>query len=269
MNTATKPLRSRGTASAGKPRDPRILLFGDSHSHAIQRAIEKRIGKGQSAPLSAHRLLKEKNGRNIGDTSFEDFLESIRRLTPGDVVLSMIGGNQHSVLSMIQHPQAFDFFAPGEAAPDSAKETIPYKALEEVFTRGLRGGDGKTLEALRQATRARVVHILPPPPKSDNAFIEQYHETLFAQEGLPTLGVSPPALRLKFWKLQARVLERICAELEIEVMRPPRRTIDEEGFLRPEYYAQDATHGNWRYGERVLRKIERKYLHPAASGEHA
>jgi hypothetical protein len=239
-----------------------MFLFGDSHSHAIQRAIDKRKGKGQGVPLSAHRLSKVKNGNQIGDTSFEDFLKLVRELTPEDIVLSMIGGNQHAVFSMIQHPRPFDFYTPrGEAAAHGV-ETIPYRALEDVFAKGLRGGDGKSLEALRKATPARVVHIIPPPPKADNAFIERYHESHFARD-LPNLGVSPPELRLKFWRLQTRVLEEICAELGLEVMMPPPRTVDEDGYLRPEFYAQDATHGNWAYGERVLREIEHHFMTPA------
>jgi hypothetical protein len=261
MATKQAPAADR---AAGESRQPRIFLFGDSHSHAIQRAIEKRNGKGQPAPLSAHRLLKVKNGKEIGDTSFEAFLELVRDLSPEDIVLSMIGGNQHSVYSLIQHPQPFDFFSP-DAAADVGLETIPYRSLEAVFARGLRRGDGQSLEALRNATSARVVHVIPPPPKADNAFITQYHESNFARD-LPSLGVSPPQLRLKFWKLQTRVLEQLCAELGVEIMMPPKRAIDEQGFLRPEYYAQDATHGNWRYGERVLRAIEQQYLKRSARG---
>ncbi len=44
---------------------------------------------------------------------------------------------------------------------------------------------------------------------------------------------------------------------------PPKRGVDGEGFLREEFYANDATHGNWRYGERVIREIERRYAEPA------
>jgi hypothetical protein len=264
MNLATKQAPAADGAAAGKSKRPRIFLFGDSHSHAVQRAIEKRVGKGQGAPLSAHRLLKVKNGKEIGDTSFEDFLELAAGLGPEDVVLSMIGGNQHSVFSLIQHPQPFDFFI-AHVAADPGMEIIPYRALEEVFARGLRRGDGQSLEALRNATSARVVHVIPPPPKGDNAFITQYHESNFARD-LPSLGVSSPELRLKFWQLQTRVLEQLCAELGVEVMLPPRRTVDEEGFLRSEYYAQDATHGNWRYGERVLRAVEQRYGKRAAGG---
>jgi hypothetical protein len=75
-------------------------------------------------------------------------------------------------------------------------------------------------------------------------------------------GVSSPELRMKFWNLQTRVLVEICKELGVEVVMPPRRAVDDAGFLRPEFYANDATHGNWLYGERIVREIERLYLHP-------
>jgi hypothetical protein len=249
-------------AQVPKSKRPRILLFGDSHSHAVQRAIEKRKGKDTPAPVAAYRLLKEKNGRSIGDMTFEDFLEMTRKLGPEDIVLSMIGGNQHAVFSTVQHPQPFDFFAPGQVppSPELSAKIVPYRALEHAFANGLQRGDGKSLEALRKATVARVVHIISPPPKQDNAHIQQYHETHFANDGLASRGVSPPALRLKFWTLQTRVLESICCALGIEVMMPPTGAVDEQGFLRREYYAQDATHANWRYGERVLREVERRFL---------
>jgi hypothetical protein len=259
-STAERPARAR---------QPNMFLFGDSHSHAIQRAIEKRRGKAQPVPLSAHRLLKLKNGKELGDTTLEQFAQIIAGLSPDDVVFSVIGGNQHAVFSTIQHPQAFDFFTPDGKAVEPAAEAVPYRALKDAFFNGLSRGDGKSIEALRKATSARVVHILPPPPKADNSFIEQNHETRFADGGLANQGVSPPSLRLKFWELQSRVLERICTDLGVEVMRPPPSTVDEDGFLRPEYYAQDATHANWRYGERVLRLMERLYLGSPAHTEES
>jgi hypothetical protein len=262
MNVATTRTPAPGK-TARKAKAPRILLFGDSHSHAVQRAIDKRQGKGEPVPLSAYRLLKDKNGRQIGDLSFEDFLGVIGRLGRDDIVLSMIGGNQHAVFSTIQHPQPFDFFGPtrNPAAEDSV-EIVPYRALQGIFGRGLRKGDGKSLEALRAATIARVVHIIPPPPKQDNDHIQEHHETLFAANDLVNRGVSSPALRLKFWHLQTHILEGLCAEFGIEVMMPPARAVDEAGFLRAEFFARDATHANWRYGEWILREIERQYLSP-------
>lgn len=272
-----------------RPKQPRIVLFGDSHSHAVQRAIEKRKGKGQPVPVVAYRLLKDKTDREVGtsliarfigkfsflenregqlgDIRLEAFIKTIRTLRRDDVVLSMIGGNQHAVFSTIQHPQRFDFFTPqGEPTEEPPLEIVPYRAFEDVFIKGLSKGDGQSIKALRGATVARLVHIIPPPPKADNAHIERHHESLFAKDGLTSRGVSPPELRLKFWNLQTRVLEQLCAEIGVEVMMPPARTVDEDGFLRPEFYANDATHGNWRYGERVLREIEKRFLSDQTAG---
>lgn len=248
--------------------EPTILLFGDSHAYAVQRAIEKRQGKGRTTPLRAHRLAKIKNGKQQGDTSFEEFLKIVRPLTPDDVVLSMIGGNQHAVFSTIQHPQKFDFLEPGsDAATDTGAEIIPYRILAGSFERGIRNRDGKSLEALRQATAARVVHIIPPPPKADNAFIQQYHESIFANEGITAYGASPPRLRLKFWLLQKRLLEALCAELNIEVMLPPAAAVDSHGFLATDYYANDATHANYLYGELLLREVEGRFCATTAGEE--
>jgi hypothetical protein len=238
----------------------KVVLFGDSHSYAVQRAIEKRLGKGRSSPLVAHRLSKVKNGRDVGDTSFEEFLEKISALEPEDLVFSMIGGNQHAVFSLVQHSKRFDFFEPGDKTPiEQGAEAIPYRLLAGFFEQAIRNGDGKSLEALRAATSARVVHILPPPPKGDNEFLQEHHESVFANEDIATRGVSSPALRLKFWTLQKRILQELCDTLGIELMMPPAATLDKRGFLARDFYAKDATHANYLYGEFILREVESRY----------
>jgi hypothetical protein len=262
QRSMTRPRSDRRTDLS----EPTILLFGDSHAYAVQRAIEKREGKGRKAPLQAHRLVKLKNGKQQGDTSLEEFIEIVRPLGPEDIVLSMIGGNQHAVFSTIQHPQKFDFLEPNsDAGIEEEAELIPYRILLGCFERGIRNGDGKSLEALRQATAARVIHIIPPPPKADSAFVQQYHESVFANEGITAHGVSSPRLRLKFWHLQKRVLEELCAELKVEVMLPPATALDSRGFLASDYYANDATHANHFYGELLLREVEARFGAGAAA----
>ncbi|MBC2651538.1 hypothetical protein [Novosphingobium aerophilum] len=238
---------------------PRILLFGDSHTYAIQRAIERRNAKGIVSPLEAHRLLKTKNNLVMGDTSFEDFLTLTGALRESDVVVSMIGGNQHAVFSTIQHPQRFTFMLPGDVSAEPGAELIPYRALAQHFNSGIRGRDGQSLAALREATRARVVHLQPPPPKRDNDHILKHHESKFAQDNIADLGVSAPELRMAFWRLQSRLLEELCVELNIEVLPPPPAALDRHGYLAPEFYASDATHANPSYGELVLQQIETSF----------
>lgn len=265
----------------------RILIFGDSHVHAIQDALKARGVGGTSVPIEARRLLKAKgvdasasrrhlldrlrslfarpparpSAATIGDTSLDDFLALARRLDERDVLVSVIGGNQHAVFSTIQHPRYFDFIDPdnGEEAISAKFEQVPYRALYEYFSSSLRRGDGATILALKAATRAKVLHLIAPPPKKKNNFIEHYHDTHFASEGISSHGVSDPRLRLKFWKLQNRAVEEICAEEGIETLEPPPAACDSDGFLERDFYAGDATHANVAYGELVLQQLEERF----------
>ena len=249
-------LSTQGTSDRNKKR---MLLFGDSHTYAVQRAIERRIANRLPIPLTAYRLMKSKNEVVMGDTKFEDYLAIIGKLGVRDVAISMIGGNQHAVFSTIQHPQKFTFLMPDNAGMLEEAELVPYRALAEHFAAGIRGRDGQSLTALRNATRAQVVHLQPPPPKRDNAHILKHHESKFAQDNIVGLGVSAPELRMAFWQLQARLLEELCTELNIAVLPPPSAALDTDGFLAPEFYASDATHANPSYGELVLQQLEERF----------
>ncbi|MFL6734102.1 MAG: hypothetical protein ACJ8EY_05350 [Sphingomicrobium sp.] len=272
----------------------RILLFGDSHADAIQAAIKCRRSKAIPVGLDARRVIKIKKvvgnppsprphvlrrlGHRlraliddrpaatdgslvVGDTTLDQFSALARRLQPDDVLISVIGGNQYAVFSTIQHPKPFDFELPGDPLPSVAgdEELIPFRTLYDYFLTALRAGDGETLAHLRRSTRARMLHLLAPPPKRDNDFIQRHHDTHFAAQGIGHLGVSSAELRMKFWKLQKLAIGEICAELDIETVEPPKEALDADGYLAPHYYAGDATHANEAYGELVLEQLETRF----------
>jgi hypothetical protein len=261
----------------------RVVIIGDSHVHAIKEALAARSPDDLEHRVEAMRLVKmkaaterarsqrratpildralslivrERNAR-VGDISLAQALKLARRLGPEDVLISVIGGNQHAVFSTIQHPQRFDFMVPDEAMQIAPKsELVPFRTLYPYFLTALRGGDGETIAAFRKATKARMIHLLAPPPKRKNHWIEAYHDTLFAGDALARQGVSRPELRMKFWRLQNRAIEEICAEFDVEVLGIPPQASDADGFLERPYYAGDATHANQQYGELVLDQIQ-------------
>lgn len=243
----------------------KVLLFGDSHADAVKSAIVRRDANGKVTGLKAYRMRKQKRGKVLGDISFEEFLEEAGRLGPDDVVVSLIGGNQHAVLSTIQHPRPFDFIEPGsdQTEPVEDTELVPYRVLESYFEQGIQNGDGRSIEALRDGTCARIVHVISPPPKPDSDFIRKFHETTFAEGNIAGLGVSSAELRMKFWRLQTRILRKLCQSLEIDALLPPKKALDGNGFLTLEYSRQDATHANRDYGELILRQIESRYVRSA------
>ena len=241
-----------------------ILIYGDSHCEAVFQAAELRLRKRMPTPVAIHRARRQKGDKILGDTSLDEFIELSRSLTDNDVIISMIGGNQHAVFSTIQHPIAFDVLEPG-ASMESLQpgaQLVPYRAVASILHSGIRGRDGRSLRALRDATRARLIHIMPPPPKRDSDFIHSYHESRFRDE-IAELGVSTPELRIKIWRMQRGLMRQFCDELGLELLDPPLAALDADGFLLPDYYAKDATHANRAYGLLLLEHLERRFASDA------
>lgn len=234
----------------------KIVIAGDSHSDAVKRALTL-IKQTLSSDVSVYRLSKIKDGQPFGDIPLHDVSSIAKTMLEDDIVVSMIGGNQHQILGLVQHPRPFDFFMPGSDLPvDQSCEIIPYHAVRDIFAAGLRSGDGVKLRTLREAATCRMVHMTPPPPKEDAEHILRRFESHFAKAGLSERGVSTPTLRLKLWIVQVDVLKDLCTELGVELLPPPPGTLTDLGFLEPKYYANDATHANTDYGLMILRQLD-------------
>lgn len=235
----------------------RILVFGDSNTDALKRAHKQRDASANDhiRPL---RLSKVKPGIETGDVSVDAAVSMVAESTTDVLIASTIGGNQHQVFGLVQHPVAFDFMEPGRpgAYDSEASKLIPYQAMWAAFETRLRKGDGKPLTTLRQAAGRPIYHLTAPPPKESAAHILQRHESHFVEAGLAAKGVTPAPIRLKLWRLQCAVLHSLCTEWDIRLLPPPEGTQTPEGFLKPEFYHNDATHANVAYGELVLRQLE-------------
>lgn len=238
-------------------REPRIAIFGDSHTAAMVQAREFPARSHHYEHIAITRVLKEKNGREIGDATLSDFCREIRRFGSDDFVFSAVGGNQYAVISTVRHPVEYDFLdspLATDAANDRA-EIIPFRALAGYIERGIRGSVGPVLREIRSSTIARVFHLAPPPPKEDNDFIATHFESRFAGQGLQTLGPTDPELRLKCWQVQLNCLRQLCEDSDIRLVEPPAKAVTPAGFLDRRCYATDVTHANRRYGEHVLKQI--------------
>ena len=235
----------------------RIVLFGDSHTAAISRALIYRNQQGKRAPVEVYRIRKEKDGVQIGEMEFQRFCRLIAGLNADDLVFSAIGGNQYAVVGTVRADPDFRIVMPGTGSPeaDASAEIVPYRAVRSYIASGVFNSDGIMLETLRKSTPARVFHLTPPPPKSDNDFIRRCYEGRFANPGTGEMDPTDPALRLACWQIQRDCLEEMCARIDVELLPPPVGALGEDGFLVPDCYANDATHANRRYGDLVLRAI--------------
>lgn len=239
-----------------EPSEPRIAVFGDSHTVALLRAKQYSKRTHEYEHIHVRRLRKKKGAKSVGDASLHEFCREISDFRPGDSVFSAIGGNQYAIVSTVRSSVDYDFLAPDNVF-NSAAELVPFRALAGFIEEGVRETIGPVLKKIRSSTEARIFHLAPPPPKQDNAFIVAHAEGYFTKEGLQDLGPTRPELRLKCWRLQLNILAELCDELGIILVMPPERTITPDGYLDPICYANDVTHANRRYGEAVCRQIIR------------
>jgi len=251
---------SRIRAIVGKTEasDPRIAVFGDSHTVALLRAKQYSKRTHEYEHINVSRLRKKKGGTSVGDASLNDFCREISDFRPGDYVFSAIGGNQYAIVSTVRSAVDYDFLSSAsDDAYDPTAQLVPFRALAGFIEDGVRETIGPVLRKIRSSTQAKVFHLAPPPPKQDNEFIVAHAEGYFTKEGLQDLGPTRPDLRLKCWRLQLNILSDLCGELGMRLVMPPERTITVDGYLDPICYANDVTHANRRYGEAVCRQIIR------------
>lgn len=236
----------------------KIYIFGDSHTDALKKALKISDSDLGKVEIKIYRYSKIKDGRSIGDINEKEILEIVSRLGLDDLVVSAVGGNQHQVVSLIQHPFPYDFYSleTPTLPTDLGKSIVPYNQFFDYFWKGIvNGKEGKRLLDLKSHAPCRFVHLVPPPPKKETSHIIKFHETHFAKNGLPEKGVSAPELRFRVWKLQAEVLRKFSYEHGFELLDPPKETVDQQGFLINSFYANDATHANLEYGRIVLKQL--------------
>ena len=238
-----------------EPREPRITVFGDSHSVALQRAQQYTKRSHEYDHIDVRRLRKDKEGKAVGDTSLAEFCRQIGEFDDRDFVFSAVGGNQYAIVSTVQPEVDYDFLEASSDELTSGAQLVPFRAVATFIESGIRETVGPVLHEIRSSTVAKVFHLVPPPPKQDNAFVASQAEGYFARAGLKELGPTRPDLRLKCWNVQLECLAKLCEEMDIGLVMPPSKTVTSEGYLEPNCYAKDVTHANRRYGEAVLKQV--------------
>lgn len=178
--------------------------------------------------------------------------EIAARLSHGTVV-SVVGGAVHNILALVQHPCPFDFELPWRpdlpAAPGA--NLLPYSAVRDMVAHHLQ----EYLDIIglvRRTASGAVFHVEAPPPLEDGERVLADVPWMFFPN--LTRTVSPAPLRYKMWRLASRLTDDYCVARAVTPLPHPPASVDERGYLRPEYYA-DAMHVNERYGALVVDQL--------------
>ena len=73
------------------------------------------------------------------------------------------------------------------------------------------------------------------------------------------LRASSDSLRTFMWKLTQEMTMETAAEHGSKFLEIPKNTYDQNFVLLQEYYAEDLTHTNEKFGERLLIEIDRYF----------
>lgn len=245
----------RTTTPRPDPTAP-ILAVGTSHLAALEEAIRH----NGTAPRIAFVQLRDPGYRGAlvrspaGAPSLkrrlaEDVTERSREL-----VVSLVGGNKHNILGLLNHPRPFDFILPDE--PDlpftQGAECVPVGLVAESLTRRA-ANELDLLRALRRATTATMVHMESPPPNPSVEHIRR-HPGVF-KDRIDALGVAPTHLRYKLWRVHSSVVRAVCSEIGITFVPAPREAQDAHAMMLEAAWAEDPTHGSAWYGALVLKQI--------------
>jgi len=232
-----------------------IFIFGDSHTRALKDAHNNFKFLEPSLNLNIHWMLSVKNGMVRGDLRYEDALTIASNLSENDLLVISLLGTSHNLFGLIEHEIPF-FFSDADQSEHNGpeKHLIPFNLMYDMFVEFSK--KNKRIPELRKATKAKVIHLMTPPPKGDNDFIKskisRYRDKVLGEH-----SINSPTIRLKLWQIEMQALQNVCEEYGIYIVPTPEPAFDTGGFLRADYYGGDATHANMKYGKLVLSQLEK------------
>jgi len=191
-----------------------------------------------------------------GEPGYIALLAGLQERQQGAMLVSMLHGSSHTALSLVRHPQAYDFYLSGHEDLPFTAEAQPLP--EALVRRQLEPYLHSTIASLALARMLlpdiRLVHVFPPPPITSEEQIRRVPEGFRAH--LETYGVTPLALRLKYYLLANRIVREgtQALGLHIDFIDAPPETLDADGGLREEY-AAGASHANERYGALLAQQL--------------
>lgn len=228
--------------------DKPILVIGMSHVEAIESALEER----ESRSIRIINLNKEPDLYNQR-TRRIDF--SLLPAAPFTHVFVSYAGNYHNIFGLIEHPQkiAVGDAAAGRIPDEDGRWFLPEAMVRAHFAEVLEKAAFELIRDVQAHFAGRRVFCLGSPPPCGDA----QHIRTFPGVFRPRVhqGVSPMALRRKLYELQTGLVVETCARLGVPFVAPPEGVADAEGAMKREYWNNDPTHGNARYGRLVLDQI--------------
>jgi hypothetical protein len=238
-----------------------ILVAGESHTAAL-------FGQAFPEALAGTeiRLVSICGGRMCGLLGpwprSQEYWDEVIRLSPRRTVVLAIGGNEHNSLFLLASGTPFDFVS-SDFSDQPIQDNvliIPERLVRMRFDRAQSCYNAFMIELSRSGASKVVVLGSPPPKNNDDELRRLIQNEYYFSSRIRTpynhLQFTPPPIRLKLWSAVQDSLAELASRHGAAFLSAPASASDEEGFLKPEFWAQDATHANSVYGALMLTNIE-------------
>lgn len=222
----------------------RIVFLGDSHTHALIRALAK---SDKDKELDAVDVRRIKDGQ----TNDKEIPANLASIYPADAVYCCLGGTEYNLLGLIESPAPFDFLLTPDDSVLPGRQVVSHGLVKAALLSRMRSALNRTAE-IRAQYDCPFTLVAPPPP-----FAELDGNTNLPRAFLPYLdrGIAPASVRRKLYAIQMLLLEEHCREEGLPLMLAPEEARDADGYLRRNYWNNDPTHGNANYGKAVIGQI--------------
>ena len=236
---------------------PIALIAGHSHTFALLMAIRKNENLSKVFGVVAEAKDKQL-GKGI--TRDNEYWKYVAKLSPAQSTFISWNGNQHNIhflLDELKPFQIFDIYREHISAP-----AVPKAQLRELFA--------PTFSELRATlnlfSRFENVTLLGTPAPKPKKFIDkvlmndEYFSTKANSIGIPSSKIlaTSDALRLAMWHLTQVMTKEVADEFGIKFMPTPNFSLDSNGLLSEEFWADDITHTNQHFGEFFLDELCRE-----------
>lgn len=254
-----------------KQKKPTFIFIGHSHINALAEATKKHPELPQSS-VFIH-CIRNSNGEPLtyrsedGDIHLNKNLsaklhESIKS-SRNPILFSLLGGNAHNMLSLLEHPEPFNFLMPNESGAgdirDDQRTFLPYRQIYDVMY-GRSKPFFDAFDAIQEEISIPIYHLESPPPIGCDEHITIHLDPYFKKRA-EGKKLSPRELRKRLWQLHSQTFIDYCSKQDIPFIQTPQTTLDPEGFLAPQGYPDNATHGNFWYGKAVITNLVRQFHH--------
>ncbi len=192
----------------------------------------------------------------------ELFWERLILEAPGRNIGFAWNGNEHNAMYFFRPSPEFDFLSRHVRQLKEDAQIVPQAAIAQRFQKNSLNPLESWLTKLREAGARKVVLIGGPAPKRDNPRLRALlaGERFYA-EHIERLGATPETVaitdsfvRLKLWRLLQDLNEQSARKCGAVYVGAPDETMDEDGFLKEDYWGRDITHANFAYGRLMLAK---------------